>query len=300
MEEHEKMYIAEDVPLRFENFKRTLAIISANNKMVEGTSGAVFGLNKFSDLTPKEFKATVLMRPFTPTPEAEREYLGVPNVAAPESFDWRSRGKVTAIKNQEQCGSCWAFSVTENIESVWMIKKGITNHTMPPLAPQQIVDCDHSDGGCNGGDPPTAYRYVIDAGGLETEKDYPYKARNEPCHFEKSKEYAKITGWKYATRQGDEATLMANTYAESPLSICVDAANWQYYQSGIMTGPQCAKHVSLDHCVQILGYDHSHNPPFWIVRNSWGASWGEKGLIMLEYGQNACGLTDEATTAVIA
>jgi C1A family cysteine protease len=303
MQEHSRVYAsAEETATRFKHFKHSLRKIAQNNVMVEGTKGAVFGLNAFSDLSAKEFKAKYLMPDFLPTPEDQREYLPVRAnaLAAPEAFDWRSRGKVTAIKNQEQCGSCWAFSATENIESVWMIKKGLSNHTMDPLSPQQIVDCDKKDGGCNGGDTPSAYRYVIEAGGLETNREYPYRARDEPCHFDKAKVYSHITGFKYATVKGDEKTLMDHTYNESPLSICVDAENWQHYLHGVMTGRQCARRVTLDHCVQIIGYDHAHHPPYWIVRNSWGHTWGEAGLILLEYGENTCGLTDEATTAVLA
>jgi C1A family cysteine protease len=302
MQQYEKVYATDvETTTRFTNFQNSKKIVERNNQIAEAQGGAMFGLTKFADLSRHEFKQQVLAKEFLPTAEDQREYLVTPaNVAAPESFDWRSKSKVTAIKNQGQCGSCWAFSATENIESVWMIKKDLTNHTMAPLAPQQIVDCDHVDGGCNGGDTPTAYKYVINAGGLETEKEYPYRAVDGSCHFEKSKVYSSITGYKYATTKGDEATLMTHTYNESPLSICVDAENWQFYTSGVMTGRQCARKVTLDHCVQIIGYDHSHNPPYWIVRNSWGADWGEKGLILLEYGQNTCGLTDEATTAVIA
>jgi C1A family cysteine protease len=298
MTQYDKVYTEEETVIRFEKFKHNLDVINSNNRRVtRARKGAMFALNQFSDLTREEFSQNYLLRPFKPTPESERQYFAKPNVAAPASFDWRDKSKVTAIKNQRQCGSCWAFSVTENIESVWMIAKGLTNHTMPPLAPQQIVDCDKADGGCNGGDTPTAYKYVMACGGLETEKDYPYVARNEPCHFDKAKEYAHISGWKYAASKGDEKTMVDNTYALAPLSICVDAQNWQHYSSGIMTAHQCAIRVRLDHCVQIIGYDTAHNPPFWMVRNSWGESWGEHGLIFLQYGQNTCGLSDEVTTA---
>lgn len=301
-QKHNKVYATDaETTTRFQNFKASMQKVAENNEMVAGTKGALFGLTRFADLTPEEFKAQYLLKEFLPTPEDQRQYLPprASALAAPESFDWRTRGKVTEVKNQGQCGSCWAFSVTENIESVWMIKKGLTNHTMDHLSPQQIVDCDHVDGGCNGGDTPTAYKYVIDAGGLETEKEYPYRAEDGKCKFEKSKVYSHITGYRYATSKHDEKTLMDHTYSESPLSICVDAENWQLYSKGIMTGPQCARRVTLDHCVQIVGYDHSHNPPYWIVRNSWGRDWGEHGYILLEYGENTCGLTDEATTAMI-
>jgi len=300
MKMYQKAYATEETAARFVIFKRNLDTINQNNKEVaKAGEGAIFGINKFSDLSPEEFKSLYLMKDFLPTPEDQRVYLDTVDVAPPAVFDWARKGKVTPIKNQEQCGSCWAFSATENIESVWMITKKLTNRTMQPLAPQQIVDCDKVDGGCNGGDTITAYKYVIDAGGLEPEKDYPYKGVDERCHFDKNKVYSRISSFKYAAHKGDEKQMMEHVYDEAPLSICLDAENWQHYKSGIMTGPQCARHVTLDHCVQVIGYDHSNNPPYWIVRNSWGTDWGMRGLIRLEYGHNTCGLTDEATTAVI-
>jgi len=220
-------------------------------------------------------------------------------MAVPDTFDWRPKGAVTSVKDQQQCGSCWAFSVTENVESVWILAKGINNVTMAPLAPQQIVDCDTSDAGCNGGNPETAYSYIKDAGGLETEKAYPYTAVDGTCHFKKADVYSTISDYKYATTSYDETTLKTNLATWAPLSICVDARYWQDYQSGVMTAYECDWIVELDHCVQAVGYDVTASTPFWIVRNSWGTSWGEEGYIRLEYGQNSCGLTQEATSAVI-
>jgi len=259
--------------------------------------GATYALNKYADLTPEEFKEQYLG--YVPSPKkGEPELLEFPNaITAPSSFSWITQGKVTAVKNQEQCGSCWAFSVTENIESVWMIAKNLSPSTMKPLAPQQIVDCDKRDGGCNGGDPPTAYEYVIGAKGQDTEASYPYRAVNQACHFNPSTVEATISSYKYATKTQNEQQMIDATATVAPLSICVDASAWQFYNSGVMTPSQCGK--SLDHCVQIVGYDTSASTPYWNVRNSWGADWGEKGFIRLEYGHNTCGVAIEATTAVV-
>jgi len=230
---------------------------------------------------------------------APRKFLPInKNEAPPDKFDWRDKGGVTAVKDQQQCGSCWAFSATENIESVWMLKNGRNVTNMVPLSPQQIVDCDESDGGCNGGNPPTAYQYVIDAKGMDTNADYPYTAKDGSCNFNAQKVYAKITNWAYACNYWQEDILRASLVQNGAPSICVDAANWQDYVGGVMTGLECAWVNVLDHCVQAVGYDLTSSAPFWIVRNSWGTDWGEKGYIRLQYGDNACGLTNEASSAV--
>jgi len=292
---NDKVYAtSEEYQYRLSVFADNVDIIQSLNEASNG--GAIFGLNLFADLTPAEFKQRY--NGYVPAPDAEKVALDLPNVAAPDTFSWITEGKVTAVKNQAQCGSCWAFSVTENIESVWMIAKGLTPSTMKPLAPQQIVDCDRNDGGCNGGNPRTAYQYVISAHGQDTEASYPYRAVNQACHFLPADVEATIASFKYATTSDNEDQMKTATATVAPLSICVDAAQWQFYKSGVMTPTQCGK--SLDHCVQIVGYDTtSSTTPYWNVRNSWGASWGMNGFIRLEYGHNTCGLATEATTAVV-
>jgi len=259
----------------------------------ESNGGAVFAVNKFADLTAEEFTK---YKGYSPVAwKVQRDYE-LPQVEAPATYDWLPTGKVTDVKDQKQCGSCWAFSATENIESVWMIAKGLTKDNFKPLAPQQIVDCDKRDGGCNGGDTPTAYEYVIGAGGQDTEASYPYHAVNQACQFKAADVEAKISSWKYVGRNS-EPEMLTGVATVSPLSICVDAEPWQFYSGGIMTASQCG--TSLDHCVQITGYDTSAATPFWSVRNSWGADWGEKGFIRLQYGHNPCGVAIEPTTAVV-
>jgi len=177
-----------------------------------------------------------------------------------------------------------------------MLAHNITAENFKPLAPQQIVDCDTSDAGCNGGNPPTAYEYVKSAGGLEGESAYPYKAVDQTCHFDKSKVEVKISGYKYSS--GVEKTMLTEVSTWSPLSVCVDAANWQDYSTGVMGEWECCWICELDHCVQGVGYDVSASAPYWILRNSWGADWGMNGYILVDYGHNTCGLTEEATTAI--
>jgi len=216
---------------------------------------------------------------------------------APGSFDWRPNG-ITAIKDQKQCGSCWAFSCTESIESLWMIK-GKKGKTQVPLAPQQIVDCDTVDQGCNGGDLPTCYQYVQQAGGLEPESAYPYKAHDGRCNAQQNLMEDPISGFQYAIPQGstNENTMAAFLAANQPISIIVDASIWSSYNGGVLTADQCGD--SLDHAVQAVGYSGLDTNGYWIVRNSWGADWGENGFIRLQFGANTCGMTYEVTAPKI-
>eukprot|EP01127_Copromyxa_protea_P023923 TRINITY_DN91_c0_g1_i1.p1 TRINITY_DN91_c0_g1~~TRINITY_DN91_c0_g1_i1.p1 ORF type:complete len:327 (-),score=83.96 TRINITY_DN91_c0_g1_i1:37-1017(-) len=298
--EHGKAYeTAEEHNLRFVNFVTTVKRIEKRNSERVAETDAVFGLNKFSDMTPEEFRAAYLLPNPIKSDGVHAEVVRPETFTAPADFDWRPKGVVTAVKDQEQCGSCWAFSATETIESAWMLAKNIKNTTFQPLAPQQIVDCDGNDDGCNGGEPYNAYDYVLSAGGMETEAAYPYTGVDGNCAFDKSKTTVNITGYKYATSWEDESTLKENLATKGPISICVDAANWQDYTSGIMTGWQCAWLNELDHCVQAVGYSTSGSTPYWIVRNSWNTNWGEGGFIRLSYGDNTCGLTNEATYVIV-
>jgi len=291
MRAHNKIYESDsEYKLRFTKYQESAKRIHGLNF---NSPDAVFAHNQFSDLSPEEFKEIYLTAKI---PKRDSVEILKPLAPAPKAFDWRSKNVVTPVKDQGQCGSCWAFSATENIESVWMLSHNITVPQMKPLSPQQIVDCDNLDDGCNGGDTVTAYKYVEQAGGLEPNADYPYTGEDGNCAFKKIDVLATITGYKFATdpNNPNEGTMYQNLFNWAPLSICVDAASWQNYHGGILRGSQCGQ--NLDHCVQAVGYNLNNNPPYWIVRNSWGTSWGVSGYIMLEYGQNTCGLADEATS----
>jgi C1A family cysteine protease len=292
----------EEFLLRFQNYKDSLNRINvANEKTRQRGSGATFALNKFSDLTPQEFSEKILMKQFSQNGAKllqTEENILKPKMTAPPTFDWRDRDAVTPVKDQGQCGSCWAFSVTENVESVWILARGLnSSSTQPLLAPQQLVDCDDYSFGCDGGFPPFAYDYLVSAGGMDDEKDYPYTAHGGTCKFVQSAVVAKITGYKFGTTPEDESTMADNLVSWAPLSICVDARYWQDYQGGIFSEWQCDDVPLLDHCVQAVGFNTTAPIPYWIVRNSWGTNWGEDGYIRLQYGTNTCGLTYVVTCA---
>jgi len=266
-------------------------------KKLNATSSANFGVTKFMDMTPTEFANTVLMKKTSFPAKKTGPLSPKTSVALPTSFDWRNQGNVvTPVYNQGQCGSCWAFSTTESIESVW----ALSGKTLTQLSMQQIVDCDTSDDGCNGGNPPTAYQYVISAGGIETLYQYPYTAQDGTCAFNSADISATISSWTYVTQSSDETQMQNYLVATAPLSVCVDASTWQYYTGGIIsTNSGCGN--SLDHCVMITGYanDPTSGMNFWWVRNSWGTDWGENGYLQVELGYDVCGIADEVTSAIV-
>eukprot|EP00742_Colponemidia_sp_Colp-10_P001728 GILJ01001850.1.p1 GENE.GILJ01001850.1~~GILJ01001850.1.p1 ORF type:complete len:349 (-),score=63.76 GILJ01001850.1:198-1214(-) len=291
IQKHNKMYETRDEYLaRFANFKRSVARVNLKNVQHQTLGGdAVFGLTKFSDLSQEEFRRTKLGFKRA----AERSSVPVMEAlpaATSSSIDWRKKGAVTPVKDQQQCGSCWAFSATEQIESNW----ALAGNSLVELSPQQIVSCDTTDGGCNGGDTITAFEYVEKAGGLDTDKVYPYKSGSGDsgtCKFVKSGVVAKITGYKYVTQSKDEKQMEA-ALEQSPLSVCVEADTWQDYSSGIIKS-NCG--TDLDHCVQVVGMNTESKVDYWIVRNSWNTDWGQDGYIYIQRGKDLCGIADEVT-----
>jgi C1A family cysteine protease len=271
---------------RFKVYLAASETVDQLNAAAEGAN-VTYGLNSLADITPEEFKLRLGSRVSNQPSVA---LVNAPLSSAPNAFDWCKEGKCSPIKDQGQCGSCWAFATTENIESVHAIREG----SLPILAPQQIVDCDTGEAGCGGGDPKQAYQYVRSQGGLDTESYYPYRAVNGNCKFSAAHVGAKING-EANGYGGSEAQMAANLASTAPFSIIVDASSWQYYTGGILPASKCGH--SLDHAVVAVGYDISAK--YWRVRNSWGAGWGESGYIRLEYNANTCGLRTEVLTSTV-
>jgi len=266
-----------------------------------------YGITKFSDLSPQQFREQYLLPKGSIDIGKLKSQFEAPIVsddvmAPPASCDWRGSNAVTPVKDQQQCGSCWAFSTTENFESMWFLG----GNAIPTLAPQQLVDCDPQSQGCGGGWTYWAFEYLMSAGvgGQEGESSYPYTAENGQCVFNSADVVAKLTNFSFATNpcesgscpvQDDLLQTQLNTVG--PLSICVNAGTWSDW-----TGPEpmsaddCPGDAEdLDHCVQLVGYDWSQG--YWIVRNSWNTDWGQQGYIYLQTGGNTCGLGDVVTYA---
>jgi cathepsin F len=285
---------------RFRVFEQSLKRVAAKSSKESLTR---WGVTKFSDLTPEEFKANHLMRNFDYSHMEEAQIWDQKNTilagksSLPSEYDWKTKGKVTPVKNQGQCGSCWDFSATETVESVW----AIAGHSLPVLSEQQTVDCDTNgqDQGCDGGFPYGAYQYMIQAGGVESESAYPYTAEDGSCHFNAKKVVAKIDNWMYVTKSQNEKAMQSFLFTHSPLSVCVDAETWQDYNGGVIT-PDSGCGDSIDHCVQATGWSNQNNTNVWNVRNSWGTDWGENGYIYVEIGHDVCGIAEIVTVPCVA
>jgi len=217
---------------------------------------------------------------FVPTDEAE--------------VDWTTKGAVTKVKNQGSCGSCWAFSTTGSMEGAHFIKTG----TLLSLSEQNLVDCSKKNNGCGGGDMDLAFQYTETAP-LESETDYPYKGRewfHKGCKYDSSKGKVKVTAFKDVTPNSSEALKAA--IAKGPVSVAIEADKraFQSYTSGILKASAgCG--TNLDHGVLAVGYGTENGTPFYKVKNSWGATWGEEGYIKLEIvdGKGTCGIQMAAT-----
>ena len=262
-------------PSQFENayrervFLENLAKINAHNAKTERTYE--MGLNQFSALTQEEFAETylTLMTPKEFTSAVEEEYT-VGDV------DWVSQGAVTGVKNQGQCGSCWAFSTTGSLEGLSKSKG-----TLESFSESQLVDCSGSYGNmaCNGGLMDNAFKYVRDHG-IVHEDEYPYKPVKQTCKIATGP--FKISGYTDVKT----CTALANAITGRPVSVAVDASNWSPYKSGIFSNCR----TSLNHGVTLVGVNGGN----WVIKNSWGASWGESGFIRLKDG-NTCGICNMAS-----
>ena len=212
--------------------------------------------------------------------------------SAPESKDWTGKA-TTPVKNQGHCGSCWAFSATEQIESDYMLQRG----SQVILAPQELVDC-KADGserdGCKGGSPTAAYKVIEALGGMELETAYPYVHVNQKCSFKKSEAKVQIESFQ-SVGKGDETKMKSYVGTTGPLSVCGNAESWKGYHSGILT--QCS--AGGGHCFQIVGYGVDGGVEYWKVRNSWGANWGEHGFIRIKMGENLCKIAGNPTKVVV-
>jgi C1A family cysteine protease len=288
--QYNKVYSsAHESERRFAIFKKNLQQAAEIQKRERGT--AKYGMTKFSDLTPAEFRQFYLMPKSIHANKTYDSSRLVGNVPVPETpqdgMDWRDKGVISHVYDQGQCGSCWAFSATETVESYWKL----CTHPLPSLSPQQVVDCDTTSYGCDGGWTEHAYNYLIGAGGQDSWKSYPYTAQDGTCRFKKTDVVAKIAKWVYVTQSKDEKAMLNWVTSKGPMSVCVDAETWSSYQGGVVK--TCGKEI--DHCVQVTGYSTESGVPAWHVRNSWGTDWGVSGYIYVERGHDVCAIAEDVT-----
>ena len=292
----------QELESRFQIFRSNLRNIILHN--LDHTQNFTMGINQFTDLTPQEFKDQ-----YVGGLKAEVGSYGCKSFSsgasgAPSSIDWREKGAVNPVRDQGQCGSCWAFATTANAESVWAISTG----QLLDLSEEFLVDCASGVGyfnmGCNGGQPDSAFKYMINNGQC-TEASYPYKAgttktagscqkcTGAPVHFSGC----------YDVTPKDQVSLMA-AVAKQPVVIAIEADTryFQSYSGGILDSASCGE--KLDHAIEIIGYGTENGVDYWNVRNSWGPSWGESGYIRIKKTSSTndigiCGLAAEPSFLVV-
>jgi C1A family cysteine protease len=273
----------DEVQKRFNIFRENLRDIILHNS--DHTQNFTMGINQFSDLTAAEFKS-IYASGYTPLESFGcKSFVYNPSDFAdsPSFFDWREKGVVNPVRDQGQCGSCWAFATTANAESVWAIYSGI----LFDLSEQYLVDCATGLGyfnmGCNGGMPDSAFKFMINNEQCN-EIDYPYVSGASKvagkCHLCESADLA-FSSCYDVTPNDQIALKYAVTMNPVVIAIEADTRYFQSYSSGILDSASCG--TNLDHAVEIVGYgeDSASGKEYWLVRNSWGESWGENGYVKI-------------------
>ncbi|KAJ8749391.1 hypothetical protein K2173_018882 [Erythroxylum novogranatense] len=293
MTQHGRKYKSRDeYLLRFGIYQSNIQIIDEIN-----SQNLSFRLtdNKFADLTNEEFRSIYLGF----QPQGQKQKICQSNSTyLPATVDWRKKGAVTPIKDQGQCGSCWAFSAVAAVEGINQIKTG----KLVALSEQELVDCDISDGnqGCNGGLMEKAFQYIVKIGGLTTKDDYPYKGSDGKCDKDKLKNHAGIIS-SYETVPANNEKCLQATVVQQPVSVAIDAGSYEFqlYSEGIFSGFCDYK---LNHGVVVVGYGDDAGDKYWTVKNSWGEDWGEAGYVRIQRNfkdkRGICGIAMEPSYPV--
>ncbi|KAI3872828.1 hypothetical protein MKX03_019031 [Papaver bracteatum] len=299
-EKHGKVYKhEEEKEMRLKSFKKNLNyIMERNRKNKKSDIGQhEVGLNVFADMTNEEFRQTYLpsSKLISKRTKENNPDSGMTNCDAPAFMDWRKKGVVTPVKNQRQCGSYWAFSSTGAMEGINAIVTG----ELISISEQELVDCDTSCEGCNGGNMDYAFEFVINNGGIDTESDYPYTAKDGTCNITKEEKKA-VTIDGYRDVAPEENALFCSV-ANQPIRVAIVASSldFQLYTGGVYDGDCSSNPKDLDHGILIVGYGSKDDQDYWIVKNSWGTKWGMEGYVYikrntdLEYG--VCAINAQAS-----
>ena len=238
------------------------------------------GATAFADMTNTEFVNSkmcgCMLKPTMPKPATP---IMEP---ALEAIDWREKGAVTPVKNQRSCGSCWAFSATGALEG----GNFVANGKLISLSEQQLVDCDPKSNGCGGGEMYYAFEYASKKG-MCTEEEYPYHAKDEDCKDDQCTVVVQNKGYEMVPANDGKALKAAVSKAPVSVGVEADSAVFQMYKSGVIDSTACG--TSVNHGILAVGYTEE----YWILKNSWGESWGDKGYLKIKYdaeGEGICGI----------
>jgi cathepsin L len=273
-----------------DEYQTRMGIWLANQRFVQEhnskDSSFKVAMNKFAAMTPAEYKSMLGFKPII----RKNKAVAMEGKNA-ETLDWRSKGAVNAIKDQASCGSCWAFSSCMGAEGAYWLSTG----KLLSLSESNLVDCVTTCYGCDGGLMTYAFDYVISkqGGKFMLESDYPYKAVQNSCKFSSSKAVAGIS--KYVeVSEGSTSDLQAKCEKYGPTCVAIDAglSSFNLYDSGIYDDSSCSS-TELNHAVGLVGWGSN----YWIVRNSWGTSWGESGYVRM-VKSNQCGIATMACVPI--
>jgi KDEL-tailed cysteine endopeptidase len=263
----------QELETRFSVFRENFRNIITHN--ADRNQSFTMGVNQFTDLTPEEFKAQMIRGLKAPVGSFGCGSFSNSASGTPASIDWRTKGAVTTVKDQGQCGSCWTFSSTGAMEGAWAIAKG----QLIDLAEQELVDCaglKYGSMGCNGGQMEGAFKFIIENGQCAA-SSYPYTAKDGSCHSCSAVAHATSC---YDVKPNDQLSLKA-AVAKQPIAVAIEADTkyFQSYSGGVLTSSSCG--TSLDHGVLAVGYGEENGQKYWLVKNSWGTSWGDQGYVKI-------------------
>jgi len=277
-------------------------VLQHNRRFAEGLTSYQMEMNHFGDIAHAEFRA--MMNGFKGNYNETKAtqgamFLSVNFMAVPKEVDWRKHGYVTPVKNQGQCGSCWAFSATGALEGQHFRKTG----KLVSLSEQNLVDCSGKFGneGCNGGLMDQAFDYVKENGGLDSENSYPYEGQDAKCRFKKDGVGATDLGHVDVVPVGDENKLKEALATIGPISVAIDASHesFQFYAKGVYDEKDCSSE-ELDHGVLAVGYGTENGTDYFLVKNSWGEEWGDTGYIKMSRNKkNQCGIATSASYPLV-
>ncbi|AAS82707.1 ORF31 [Agrotis segetum granulovirus] len=299
VQKYNKSYSSEEErQIKFDNFKNNIRSINEKNSL---SNSAVYDINFYSDMNKNEllrkqtgFKINLKKNnlDLSWNIKCNKKLInGNPAVLLPDSFDWRDRHVITSVKNQRDCGSCWAFSTIANIESLYAIKY----NKLLDLSEQQLVNCDEQNNGCNGGLMHWAMEEIIRQGGVSNETDFPYTASDGFC--KRKQGFVNINGCNQFILSNEDR-LRELLIFNGPISIAIDVIDVIDYSQGISS--TCRNDNGLNHAVLLVGYGVKNNIPYWILKNSWGSQWGENGYFRVQRNINSCGMiNDYAASAIL-
>ncbi|XP_026120188.1 cathepsin O-like [Carassius auratus] len=280
--------------INFQNSLKRQAFL--NSALKKSNHSARYGINQFSDLSPQQFRERYLTVWNETAPKFDPSRSGIQvKMNYPSKFDWRDHGVVGPVRNQESCGGCWAFSVVEAIETVSAKDSG----ELQQLSVQQVIDCSYKNKGCDGGSPVGALDWLAQTRlKLVNEADYPFEDKAGICqYFPQSHAGVAVRNYSAYDFSGHEEVMMSVLVESGPLVVIVDAISWQDYLGGIIQH-HCSSH-NANHAVLITGYDTTGEVPYWIVRNSWGTSWGDDGYAYIKIGNDMCGIADNVAAVLV-